>query len=91
MIEKIRKWKFELDESILVVHLYGDSGLINFAIDTDGKKVKELVGWNMYSVLRMLFENNKKVVAHRWIEVEKRWQKLKTDTIKEIAYSPLEQ
>lgn len=91
MIEKIKKWKFELGESVLAVNLYGDSGLINFAIGGDGVKRKDLVGWNMYSVLRMLFENNEIVVCYRWIEDEKRWQKMKTDKIKELAYEPMKQ
>lgn len=91
MIEKIKRWKFELDEGILVLNLYGDTGLINTAIEGDGKKVKDLVGWNIYSTLRMLFENNKKVIVHRHDDVRNKWQKLDTEKIKKIAYSPLEQ
>ncbi len=91
MIENIKRWRFELDDGLVVITMYGETGLVNFAIDKDGKKIKELVGWNIYSVLRSFFEFNKKVVAYRWKEKEKVFQKLNTEKIKEIAYSPIEQ
>ena len=87
MIEKIDKWKVQLDDGFQFVMIM-NNGLVKDVICGERScMVKELKGWNIYSVIRGLTVDNKHLVFYR--EKNNTWQKLQTEKIIAIAESPL--
>lgn len=86
MIERIINWKIKLLTPNLDLYLILNSGLVAYCSDSELNKL--LKGWNIYSVLRYLFDNG--MVENLYRKKQDVWNKLDKQKIKTIIYQPME-
>lgn len=85
MIENIDNWKIYVDGWPILIKT--EAGLVKQVIAGERKGFELLRKWNIYSVIRYLFEQYKTIEMYR--EKNKVWIKLKTEKVKEIAFEPM--
>lgn len=88
VIEKIKTWKIFINKQPFVFDTI--NGLVKSIYifpDIIKCEKKFILGWNVYSLIRFILENNKNIVFYRKKKSE--WIKMNNDKIKKIAYSSL--
>ena len=91
MIEKIKNWKIiyvckgKIRQQIVVVQVR-DGLVYDYHGIIFGFKSKQILGWNIYSVIRMFFDEYEVIELYRMKKDE--YIKLNKEKIKEMVYNP---
>jgi hypothetical protein len=89
MLEKLKRIKFEIGKynKPLVLVLEKDCGLVRNVLPYYKGKYDFIIGWNVYSVVRWVFESYK--VKNVYRDKDGCWVKVKADKLKNLAYQPM--